>query len=74
MAAKLTFKYDGEADILHISKCAPYPEQESEELGDEWSPAPTPRLARSKMSRCCSSRLAFCALACLSCRLPRICG
>jgi uncharacterized protein YuzE len=35
MAAKLTFKYDGEADILHISKCAPYPEQESEELGDD---------------------------------------
>jgi uncharacterized protein YuzE len=35
MAAKLTFKYDREADILHISKCAPYPEQESEELGDD---------------------------------------
>jgi uncharacterized protein YuzE len=35
MAAKLTFKYDREADILHISKSAPYPEQESEELGDD---------------------------------------
>jgi uncharacterized protein YuzE len=35
MGAKLTFKYDREADILHIDKCAPYPEQESEELGDE---------------------------------------
>jgi uncharacterized protein YuzE len=35
MAAKLRFKYDREADILHIDKCAPYPEQESEELGDE---------------------------------------
>jgi uncharacterized protein YuzE len=35
MAAKLTFKYDREADILHIDKCAPYAEQESEELGDE---------------------------------------
>jgi uncharacterized protein YuzE len=33
--AKLTFKYDREADILHIDKCAPYPEQESEELGDD---------------------------------------
>ena len=33
MAAKLT--YDREADVLHISKCAPYPEQESEELGDD---------------------------------------
>lgn len=35
MAAKLSFKYDREADILHIDKCAPYPEQDSEELGDE---------------------------------------
>ncbi|MGE5268105.1 MAG: DUF2283 domain-containing protein [Thiohalocapsa sp.] len=35
MAAKLSFKYDREADILHIDKCMPYPEQESEELGDE---------------------------------------
>jgi len=35
MAAKLTFRYDREADILHIDKCSPYPEQESEELGDD---------------------------------------
>ena len=35
MGAKLTFKYDREADILHIDKCPPYPEQESEELGDD---------------------------------------
>jgi len=35
MAAKLTFKYNREADILHIDKCPPYQEQESEELGDD---------------------------------------
>ncbi len=35
MEAKLTFKYDRGADILYINKRAPYPEQESEELGDE---------------------------------------
>jgi uncharacterized protein YuzE len=35
MDAKLTFKYDREADILHIDKCNPYAEQESEELPDE---------------------------------------
>lgn len=35
MAAKLIFKYDREGDILHIDKCPPYPEQESEELGDD---------------------------------------
>jgi uncharacterized protein YuzE len=35
MEAKLSFKYDREADILHIDKCAPYAGQESEELGDD---------------------------------------
>jgi uncharacterized protein YuzE len=35
MAEKLTFQYDRDADILYISKRAPYAEQESEELGDE---------------------------------------
>jgi len=35
MGAKLSFKYDRAADILHIDKYPPYPEQESEELGDE---------------------------------------
>jgi uncharacterized protein YuzE len=35
MQAKLTFKYDREADILHIDKCPPYAAQESEELGDD---------------------------------------
>jgi hypothetical protein len=35
MEAKLTFKYDRESDILHIEKCPPYAEQESEELLDE---------------------------------------
>jgi len=35
MGEKLTFRYDREADILYISKRAPYTEQESEELGDE---------------------------------------
>jgi uncharacterized protein YuzE len=39
MGAKLTFKYDRDADILHIDKCAPYPEQDSEELGERWSRA-----------------------------------
>ncbi len=35
MGRKLSFKYDREADILHIDKRPPYPEQDSEELGDE---------------------------------------
>lgn len=35
MEAKLKFEYDREADILYIGKRSPYPEQESEELGDE---------------------------------------
>lgn len=35
MEAKLIFQYDREADILYINKRKPYPEQESQELGDE---------------------------------------
>ncbi len=35
MDAKLSFKYDREADILFINKLTPYAEQESEELGDD---------------------------------------
>ena len=35
MEAKLTFKYDRQGDILYINKTLPYPEHESEELGDE---------------------------------------
>jgi len=35
METKLTFKYDREADILYINKRPPYPEQESEEVGDD---------------------------------------
>lgn len=35
MGTKLTFKYDREADILHIDKCPPYAEQDSEELDGE---------------------------------------
>ena len=31
----LTLKYDREGDILYIQTCQPYPEQDSDELGDE---------------------------------------
>ena len=35
MAESLIVKYDPIGDILYINKCPPYPEQESEELGDD---------------------------------------
>ena len=35
MEKGLTFKYDRLADILYIDKTPPYPEQETEELGDD---------------------------------------
>jgi hypothetical protein len=35
MEPRLRFKYDREADILHIDKCLPYAGQDSEELKDE---------------------------------------
>ena len=35
MAAKLGLQYDREADILHITSRPAYPEQDTEELGDD---------------------------------------
>ena len=35
MDTRLTIDYDREGDILYIIKLPPYPEQESEEIGDE---------------------------------------
>jgi hypothetical protein len=35
VGAKLSFRHDRDTDILHIDKRSPYPQQESEELGDE---------------------------------------
>ena len=35
METRLRFTYDREADILHIDKCRPYAEQQSQELTDE---------------------------------------
>ena len=35
MDKKLTLRYDKIGDILYIDTCSPYPDQESEELGDE---------------------------------------
>lgn len=55
MDAKLTFKYDREGDILYINTQPPYPEQESEELGDGVIAWLNPRPERSKTLRCYSS-------------------
>jgi uncharacterized protein YuzE len=35
MEKRLIFKYDRTADILYIDTTPPYPEQETEELGDD---------------------------------------
>ena len=35
MNSKLIIRYDKIGDILYVDKCSPYPEQESEEIGDE---------------------------------------
>ena len=35
MAERLAFQCDRDADILYISTCPPYPEQQTEELGDD---------------------------------------
>jgi len=35
MKSKLTIRYDKIGDILYLDQCSPYPEQRSEEIGDE---------------------------------------
>ncbi len=35
MSNRLTITYDREGDILYINRMEPYPEQDSEEVGDE---------------------------------------
>ena len=35
METRLSLKYDREADILYLDRRLPYPEQETEELGDD---------------------------------------
>jgi len=35
MGAKLAVQYDREADILYLTSRPPYPEQETDELGDD---------------------------------------
>ena len=57
MAETLSFRYDRDADTLYINKCAPYPEQESEELGDEIIARLSPGTGKvENLVMCCSSR------------------
>ena len=35
LASKLALEYDRVGDILHVRNCAPYPEQETEQLDDD---------------------------------------
>jgi uncharacterized protein YuzE len=35
VAAKLTFQYDRQGDVLYITSRPPYAEQDTEELGDD---------------------------------------
>jgi uncharacterized protein YuzE len=35
MNSNLAIRYDKIDDILYLDQCSPYPEQESEEIGDE---------------------------------------
>ena len=34
-SGRLSFEYDRDADILYVQKRAPYPEQETEEIGEQ---------------------------------------
>ena len=74
MEAKLTFKYDRQGDILYINKITPYPEQESEELGDEVIARLNPKTGEIGKFEVLFSRPGSCAAICLNCRSRRNCG
>ena len=68
MGAKLSFKYDRDADILHIDKRSPYPEQDSEELGDEVIARLNPDTGEVENLEVLFSRRGFCAASSSNCR------
>jgi hypothetical protein len=35
MGTKLNIEYDEPSDTLHIEKCPPYPEQDSDDIGED---------------------------------------
>ena len=74
MDTSLTFRYDREADILHIDKCAPYAAQESEELGDEIIARINPRTGEVENPKCASFPRACSGRSSLSCRWQPICA
>jgi uncharacterized protein YuzE len=74
VAAKLSFKYDRDADILHIDKRSPYPEQQSEELGDEIIARLNPDTGEVENLEVLFSQLGCCAPISSNCRCPRTCA
>jgi uncharacterized protein YuzE len=73
MEAKLTFKYDRQGDILYINKTPPYPEQESEELGDEVIARLNPKTGEIENLEVLFSQLGFFVAICLNCPSLRTC-
>ena len=73
MEAKLTFKYDRPGDILYINKMPPYPEQESEELGDEVIARLNPKTGEIEISKYCFFQLVSFAAICSNCPSLRTC-
>ena len=66
MEKRLIFKYDRLADILYIDKTPPYPEQETEELGDDVIARLNPTTGEIENRKCCSFLPACCARICLN--------
>jgi uncharacterized protein YuzE len=74
MSAKLSFKYDRAADILHIDKCPPYDGQESEELGDEIIARLNPKTGEVENLEVLSPRHGCCVTTFSSYRCPANCA
>ncbi len=73
MAAKLTFKYGREGDILPIDTRPPYPAQESAELSDDIIARLNPATAEVANLEVLLFSPGFFLQNCLNCRSRRIC-
>jgi uncharacterized protein YuzE len=73
MGAKLSFRYDRDADILHIDKRLPYPEQDSEELGDEVIARLNPKSGEIENLEVLFFSTGFCAAIYSNCRYRQSC-
>jgi hypothetical protein len=64
--SETNFQYGREGDTLYINKRPSYPEQESEELGDEAIARLNPKTGEIEILKCCSFQPGYYVVNCLN--------